>query len=367
MKRDRAFLLEHMADAKDLAPDCGINLCIDSGTSGLAYTAWILGRRDDDREMLTAAYDLLLAKSGSVALPASFALEEGTLHADDVRPFFHRSVIFGEPGLWFVLALSASSVGDGKTASAAAKRFAELCRSPYPFGEFHFGSAGALWASAVLLGCELPADARAEIVTLAQDLMTAAWSQYHGDEQTRSIFALGEYGFAHGRAGILFAILRGSRALGVEPPAGVRGALEALALRGAITPRGISWPICDAPVPPPAAGVAESWCNGAAGFVPLWDLAYETYREDVFRRLAIKAACFITGNTQGARRSVCCGWAGHQIAYTIAGKLEPEGNWSAFVGQIAVLLDSGAAPLTPENHGLLKGEAGELLGGTPWL
>lgn len=362
------MLLEDYVRSLDAGPREGdYNLSIERGTAGVAYGALLLGRRFGSASAIDAAYRLLKNDLAVAERPVSFAIEDGIRHADDVRPHFNRSVIYGEPGFQLVLALASADAGDAATAAAAGERFEALVAEPYAFGEFQFGSAGALWGCALLLESSAGDAVRDRLVLRARALRDDALRQYAADDETRSLFALGEYGFAHGRAGVLFAVLRASAALESEPPAAVLSALEALAIRAEITPRGVGWPICDAAIPVPANGVAESWCNGAAGFVPLWSLAYKTYRADVFRQLAVKTASFIAGSTAGAKRNLCCGWAGHLCAYAEAHALDGSDVWTNSMAPVAQYLRESRPEMHLQTHGLLKGEAGVLLGGTAWL
>ena len=77
-------------------------------------------------------------------------------------------------------------------------------------------------------------------------------------------------GAAHGWTGFLFAQMRWAEATdGAPPPVAARLAeLQALAVparRGLVWPREVG--------PPDDGSLASTWCNGAAGMVPLWTLA----------------------------------------------------------------------------------------------
>lgn len=93
--------------------------------------------------------------------------------------------------------------------------------------------------------------------------------------------ALVKLGAAHGWAGWLYALLRwhvatGTAAAGSVGPAALRRRLDELAAFGQVHGRGMYWPLQTA-APVVRGPLAASWCNGAAGYVPLWSLAHRAF------------------------------------------------------------------------------------------
>jgi serine/threonine-protein kinase len=96
--------------------------------------------------------------------------------------------------------------------------------------------------------------------------------------------------------------------------------------------RGCRWPL----TPPEGDGADRhwpGWCHGNAGYVFLWNLARDTYREDAFGELAQRAA-WLTDSPAGVS-SLCCGTAGQ--AYAALNQYRSSGDefWHALAVRLA--------------------------------
>lgn len=149
------------------------------------------------------------------------------------------------------------------------------------------------------------------LLALGQRVAQTSWAALEALPDIGDPGGITVLGAAHGWAGLLFAQLRFAEASRTRPQANLErrlGQLLSLAAPiggGLALPRALGRSLQDS--------LVSSWCNGAAGVVPLYALAERVYREptylDVaerFGRVAIEA-----NNDLG---SVCCGACGQGFA-----------------------------------------------------
>jgi hypothetical protein len=341
-------------------------LSFENGIAGVAYAAHLLARSSCRHELNVAAVDLMDRTRRFIDTPEAFHLEYPNQalarHVDD-------SVLHGPIGYWLVTALT--SLGNSRSSShRATETYLETATKAYQMEEYAFGSAGALWGCSLLLRTNVAERLRKRIESAGRHLLEATWESWRGNlAAARGGGRIDSLGFAHGRAGVLYAVLAFCRDSGIALPVCFREELEDLAGLAEVTSRGVSWPSTfQAPGTSERwPGERESWCNGAAGFVPLWHLAFEVFGQTIYRELALKTAAYLVRRTNAVSASLCCGLAGHAIAMQYAESLEPGKRWAQFRNDSLVACGIESLPLNEETHGLFKGAFGVLLAGEPWL
>jgi eukaryotic-like serine/threonine-protein kinase len=214
-------------------------------------------------------------------------------------------------GVEAVSAIVAHARGDAPARGAAVAAFVERSRSP---------SAGldlTLGRSSSLLGCAL----------LHESLVTADPTEREelrrfGDRTAEEIRAeiaalppiadggdIGYTGVAHGWAGILYSLLLWSEVTGGAPSPDLPPRLDELAVAAQPWGRGLRWPIrTDG-----AGSYMGGWCNGSAGFVHLFTLAWRTSGDERWLRLAERAA-WAAWESDEPVSSLCCGRSGRAYA-----------------------------------------------------
>jgi hypothetical protein len=298
--------------------------------------------------------------------PEAFVLE---YPSDTFAPLVSGSVLHGPVGYWLVAALASLTAGRSSSHDAI-ENYLDLAEEPYRLAEFAFGSAGPLWGCSLLLRSELNGVSQVRIRAVGRRLLARTWETLGRHlANVRGVSGKDNLGFAHGRAGVLYAALAFCRDSRTALPVGLREELENLACLAEVTPRGVSWPATFGSPGAPGRwlGERESWCNGAAGFVPLWSLAFEVFGHAIYRELALKTAAYLLANTAFVSRTLCCGLAGHATAIRYAERLEPGQRWAQFSGEAIDACAVESLPLNGATHGLFKGAAGVLLGGESWL
>src|SRR6185295_8746836 len=135
--------------------------------------------------------------------------------------------------------------------------------------------------------------------------------------------------FAHGRAGIFYALLRWQQVTGGALPVWFPGALEALARAHPAWQR--------ARKSSPAAPVlGRTWCNGSAGLTLLWTLAHEQTGEARHlkrARASLRTTLSVTGPAGG---DLCCGLAGRAYAALAVARVLPREGLRARAQELAV-------------------------------
>lgn len=344
-------------------------LSLEAGTAGLVYAGYVLGAASGEVRLLAAAHRIGQNAVRFCGDP------RGYVWRYPPHPFSrvaHESVLHGPIGTAMAFALIARANGDAALEGTAIDELLSLLQPPFELVEFGFGAAGALWAANKVLRARVTSASQARALRcVAAELYGRAWAMYgllrHSVRQGSEPDLRG---FAHGRAGILFAFATHHLVNELAPTPRLLNEFESLAVTAEVGERGVSW----SPVQPPDEsdpwpGMRESWCNGVAGFVPLWSAANRLTGAPVYRLLALKSAAYLVrSGAELFSPSLCCGLAGHAVALRYAQELEPERDWDAFVARtLAYCGVDTTLELTHTNDGLLKQGLGVFLGGRSWL
>jgi serine/threonine protein kinase len=349
------------------------------GAAGIAYGLYRMALQRDDAALLSTA-DLWLARAERAA-GAEDAFLDPTLEltaetVGEVSPYHAAS------GLAAVRALLAHARGDVEGARNAMAAFLHLGLAPVaadappergpavPVAALPQGASdrdltlgrSSLILAAANLAPVLPADApeRARLAELSGRVLEGLWEELDALPPFAAQPVPPNLGIAHGWAGYAYAALRWCRAFGTAPPAGLRRRVDELAAAAEPWRRGLRWRWNDgkgglsAPTMP-------GWCNGSAGFVYLWTLAYREWDEPRFLDLATGAAwnAWEAGESGG---SVCCGAAGRAYALLELGRhLGGEPCWieraRALVDRAALAIATGSE----KADSLYKGRIGVAL------
>jgi len=128
-------------------------------------------------------------------------------------------------------------------------------------------------------------------------------------------------GIAHGWAGLLFTLLRWTRAMRRQASLVLPAKLDELAALAVAHNRGLCWTVHNN-----TTWLMPGWCNGTAGYTMLFALAHEVLGDEEYSRIAVGAAESAWAiKTQGG--SLCCGNAGNGYAFLAAYRLTGSGIW----------------------------------------
>lgn len=249
------------------------------------------------------------------------------------------SIHHATPGPLYARALISLAQGDAVAARSAVRAFCAAITKPAVAVDVTFGAAGALLACANLLGALRGAEETHRRVVEAGEGLHASIAD------TRSLPWLGA---AHGWAGLLYASLCWTQAVGRRPGPGVVAHLDRL--RGQATQTGPRawWPRRPGPVDPQRSA-ATGWCHGSAGHVHLWCAASAAFPRGTHFELAKRSALHAAGGDPARPGgSLCCGYAGQAYACLAVLRRTGDAVWHrrarALADRAAVWALRGAPP-----------------------
>lgn len=331
-----------------------------NGAAGFAYALLRMAAIRDDEHLLALADLWSMAAVRSVGHGDAFYSKELELTPETVgaRSFQHH-----EPGVRCVQVLVAGARADDLTQRHAMDEFVRAAHGPCPELDVSFGRAGLLIACAQILEALSPEIDSTGITSLGDQLTASIEAELTG-EPAIAESGHGSLGAAHGWAGYLYALLRWSVAAGRPSPSSVPARLDQLMALGQARGRARYWPAA-ARTPLAAGPLAASWCNGAAGYVPLWTLAHAVYQDDRYEQLAAAAAWGAYEGAYDGRAAVpgdiCCGLAGR--AFSLATQYTHTGD-QVWLARARLLADRAAERILDHPYrrdSLYKGDIGVAL------
>jgi serine/threonine-protein kinase len=263
-------------------------------------------------------------------------------------------------GVECVLALVAAARGDEWAAASALAEFVAAARRPCERLDVAFGKAGLLLGASQLLEALPPRLDSAALRRAGDDLRDSLWSELERQPPLTGESELSTLGAAHGWAGYLFSLLRWSEASSLPPAPGIELRLSELGALARPVGRGLRWPYA-ASTPLPHRGLEASWCNGAAGYVPLWTTAERLLGEDRFGDWARMAAWTACESPTPSVGDLCCGFAGRAYALLCFHRHSGEEVWLAHARRLAEQAEAEIRRRALRRDSLYKGEIGVAL------
>jgi len=312
--------------AADLLGRCGIGgttlrdgplepplASVNFGASGIAYAMYRLAVARDDASLLALA-DAWGERAASLANHEK-AFAGGKLQA---------SLFHSPSGMHAVRALVGLACGRAERAADAISDFIAASRAPCDLDDLSLGRAGLLVGCAELLEAITASTLCDPTTILARgaELREAIARTVDAGSFATSA-SLPYLGLAHGWAGLLFALLRWSRACG-ESAERYRAKVDELAPLHEPLGKGIRWPECNRTVSPPA--YLPGWCHGVAGHTLFWTLAHERLGGSEYGVLAERSATSAWGASVD-HGTLCCGLAGIGYACAAAHRVTGDGAW----------------------------------------
>lgn len=335
---------------------------VNFGAAGVAFALLrIAGIRGDEKLLALADLWSRQALQAVATRPESaFQSPELELGPERCNP---SSLHHGQAGVLAVEALVAHARGDEGAWRRAAAAFLAATRGPRTQADVSFGGAGTLLACTALVA-PLASSALPEaegLRTLGHELATELECRIRIDYPIGPNAPVTTLGAAHGWAGILHAILQWRGVVRSEIlPGDAAARLRELAALAAPLGRGWYWPIAAGPRRV-QHGLVASWCNGAAGYVPLWLAAHRSLGEGLFVDLAVGAG-WTAYEAPVSGADLCCGLAGRAYALLALHRHTADGAWLERARELAgrAAAAAGAAPQDwPDS--LYKGTVGVAL------
>jgi serine/threonine protein kinase len=282
---------------------------INYGAGGVAYGIYRIALRRGDARMLALA-DVWTQKAFALSSHEK-AFYDSHLEIN-TKTVGETSLFHSATGLYCVRALVSIAVGDVDGASRAIDMFIVFSRRPCDKLDLTLGKASLLLGCAELIEA-LPTEwsvtlrsVRERGQEIADELIS-----FLPSEPAATSPSIRMLGIAHGWGGLIFALLRWSRATQQEVSPIVLEKLEELETLAEPHGAGVRWPVYNGG----SRSFMDGWCNGTAGYVMLFALASRISRKERFAELAERAC---TGAWMAEMRvgTLCCGLAG--ISYALA-------------------------------------------------
>ncbi|HEU4461868.1 MAG TPA: lanthionine synthetase LanC family protein [Solirubrobacterales bacterium] len=329
-----------------------------NGGAGFAYALGRVAGIRGDAELLALA-DLWAVRAQRAAGEGEEAFWNEELEIVPEK-FGENSLFHHRAGVECVPGLLAGARGDEGALQLALEGFLAAARGPCEHLDVTFGRAGLLLGACQLLEALPPRLDAAPLREVGDALRDSLWGELEREPALEEGPELGTLGAAHGWAGYLFSLLRWSAASASPPPAGVETRLDQLGALARPVGRGLRWPYV-ATAPLPHTGLEASWCNGAAGYVPLWTTAHRLLGEDRYERWARMAAWTAWESPVPAVGDLCCGFAGRSYALLSLYRHGGEEIWLARARRLAEQAATEVRSDAFRRDSLYKGEIGVAL------
>lgn len=330
------------------------------GTAGIAYALYRLACARQEPALLALA-DVWLTRAEE-----ALGDEAGFYNADldmDVETIGRISPYHTPSGVCAVRFLVARAMGDVRTQLEALSGFVVAAGHSCDTLDVTLGKAGVMLTSAMLY--EALSDAswaeRSGLLALGNRLLAELWETVEAYATIGVNCELSNLGLAHGWAGLLYGTLRWHAATGAPLADALPERLAELAGWAEETGRGVCW-LWDLER---EDMMMPGWCNGSAGQVYLWALAYRVLGDQRYRELALRAGWNAWEDT-AVVATLCCGLAGRSYSLLHLYQLTGETAWLERAQTLAArashyIRHSQSAEYDGFEMSLYKGELGVAL------
>jgi eukaryotic-like serine/threonine-protein kinase len=289
------------------------------GAAGIAYAIYRLACARGEHQLLTLA---------SAWVQKAFALSSNAKAYCDpdsgVAPetVGQGSLFHSISGLHCVDALVRTALADTGGAARAIEAFVESARGPCDNPDLTLGAASLLLGYAELvesadtsspLDLSLPRKRGDEIADALSDILHS--------EPILTSTRIRYLGIAHGWAGLMFALLRWTRATQRNAQPLLAAKLDELAELANPYEGGVCWTMSNN-----SSSLMQGWCHGTAGYTILFALAHEVLGVPRYADLAERAAAS-AWDIETSNGSLCCGNAGNGYAFLAAYRLTGDRLW----------------------------------------
>lgn len=286
------------------APQCSLAF----GASGIAYALARTAELLDDSELLLAADSWIAAAEQHASSKRAFVSPaQGVTR----REIGFASLVFAEPGLFYVKTIVRSRIGDRAGADAAARQFLKLAQTRLSrIVDLHLGGLGLALGAKHLTTCVSSAKLRKELSNFSLGVVRRAWAKT-GTEIRRNQWL----GFAHGITGQVYA----TYACG-EPNIAVP-LIQHLRDAASSHQKTMIWP--------ERAGshhFSAGWCNGLAGHLLMWTKVSQHSSAHDDRELLDRLAWGVW-KYRMPLGSLCCGAAGQAVVLAAFSSTTGDPHW----------------------------------------
>ncbi len=288
----------------DRGPSCSIF----NGGAGIAYFLYRMALNTKSAELISLADIWSNSVKEMTTREQAYTNKALGFEAKDLEDV---SVFNHEPGLHFVQALISSSIGDAGTTMYSMERIIAIGKSDSTNLDMTMGKSSILLALALIVE-SLPAFVNFDktfIINYGNSLMDSMWH----DKLSTTIsddYSVKFTGIAHGWAGLIYAALRWHQAISASIPAWLEIKIQELY---DVREEHDSLIIWKNKINTRYFHYMPGWCNGGAGFLELFLLAADLFKEAKYIDIAEKIAVDVYYNESMAG-DLCCGLAGRSYS-----------------------------------------------------
>jgi serine/threonine protein kinase len=331
-------------------PSASVNF----GSAGLAFAMLRLAQQREDALLLAVAdiwSDMALRDLHS---PGAFTAPDLEMSPDVIGQvsFYHSS-----PGVFCVAALVADAQADDTRRKGAVQRFITAAAAEEARSELVFGVSGLLVGCSFLLDAvgASSRDEHAALESLGGQLSARLLERLDQVPTVGDAATAASLGVAHGYAGMFYALLLWARMSNSAVHTGLQARLRELGELAQPAGRGLGWPVSTRRRA--LDGMRATWCNGAAGHLHLWLLAYELLHDPAFLTLA-EGAAWTTYEAPGTGGDLCCGAAGRAYALLRFFRQTGDRLWLERATELAEHAAKTIRTRQLRRNSLYRGEAG---------
>ena len=314
----RSLLLDELIERSTLGGQLMIDgveppsASVNFGAAGLALALLRIAQQREDGSLLAVADIWSHAALRDLQSPGATAFIAPDLEMS-AELVGQVSLYHSSPGVLCVAALVADAQADEARRQQAVERFVAAAAADDARGELVFGLSGALLGCGLLLDAvrSTPGDEERALRSLGDDLSRRLVDQLGRLPIIGDAADAGSLGVAHGYAGIFYSLLQWAEVANAAVPGDLQPRLDQLAGLAQPAGRGLAWPVSSRRRN--VDGMRATWCNGAAGHLHLWLLAYELLDDPRYLTLA-EGAAWTSYEGPGTGGDLCCGAAGRAYA-----------------------------------------------------
>ncbi len=289
-------------------PSASVNF----GSAGLALAMLRIAQQREDGSLLAVAdiWSHAALRDIESAGAAAFTAPDLEMSPELVG---HASLYHSSLGVLCVAALVADAQADEARRKQAVERFVAAASADEARAELVFGLSGTLLGCGVLLDALglTSGDEERVLTSLGNDLSGKILDRLGRLPIIGDAADSGSLGVAHGYAGIFYSLLQWAQLSKAAVPEDLQLRLEQLAGLAQPVGRGLAWPV--SAHRRTVDGMRATWCNGAAGHLHLWLIAYELLDDPHYLKLA-EGAAWTSYEAQSTGGDLCCGSAGRAYA-----------------------------------------------------
>lgn len=288
----------------------GPTASLNYGSTGVAYVVARVARAREDPALLARA-DAWLCRAAALAKndANAFLNPTGELAPEivgTVTPYHTKS------GIAAVRAMIAEMMGDGLEHARAVDDFLSSAADECINLDLTLGQCSTVVGALQILQT-LPSDwaaVRQRLIEFGNERVQRVWREL-GARPPVATSGINNLGMAHGWAGFIYTALLWSDVTAAPIPEDVPVRLGQLADLAEPSGRGFTWPW------ELSAGAETNymsgWCNGSAGYIPLWTTAARMFDNRRYLDLAIGAGWDVW-DAPDSSCTLCCGLAGRAYA-----------------------------------------------------